>query len=132
MNRITAALTLAVASASLALLAGCNSAPYTTPPAQDAGPLCSTLAPIIQCDAGGPASASVCVADPTSSDTVVAQIPTGNYPVGCTVQFYFEAYGGGCTPADNSCTCLSGDAGPDANAPAGQWSNCQDAGLSAP
>jgi hypothetical protein len=138
MNRILSACALAAAFASLSVVAGCNSAQFSEAPAQDAGQQCSTYSPIIEdtatqrpCDAGGPPSVNACTADPTSSDTVVARIPAGNYPVNCQVQFYFTAYGGGCSPADNPCVCLAGDGGPDGSAQA-QWSNCQDAGLNVP
>ena len=123
MNRITAVWATAVAFASLALVAGCNGAQFTEPAQPDAGPPCSTLAPIIGCDAGGPASASACTAEPASSDSVVARIPAGNYPVGCSVQYYFDDFGGVCSAAKIPCLCLAGDAG-------AQWSACADAGVS--
>ncbi len=131
MNRLTAAWPVALGFASLALVAGCNGAEFTQPPPPDAGPPCSTIAPIIRCDAGGPASVNACTAEPAASDTVVSRIPSGNYPVGCSVQFYFSDFGGGCAPAPNPCTCLAGSGSGDASAPA-QWSSCADAGISGP
>jgi hypothetical protein len=123
--------------APLALVAvslGCNGAQQKTPPPYDAGPPCSTLAPIYtDCDAGGaPAAVAVCTASPTASDPTVAQIPAGSYPVNCKVQFYFEdiAAGGSCDPAVNECACLPGDAGEgDAASVPGYWSSCADAGF---
>jgi hypothetical protein len=132
MNRITATWATAAALVSLtfAVLAGCNSAQFMSAPPEDAGIVCSTIAPIFSgCDAGA-ALPNACVAAPTSSDSVVARIPAGDYPVGCAVQFYFDDYGGGCAPAPVPCTCLPGDAGADGS-PA-QWSNCLDAGLQGP
>jgi hypothetical protein len=120
---------LALAAVSL----GCNGAQVSTPPPYDAGPACSTLAPIYTaCDAGEPAPIAACTTSSSDSDPVVARIPTGSYPVGCQVQFYFAdlSAGGSCAPAPNECTCLPGDAGAgDAEAVPGQWSNCADAGL---
>jgi hypothetical protein len=123
MNRITAVLATALAFASLAFVAGCNGAQFTEATPPDSGVACSTINPIISCDAGGPAAANACTAEPTSSDTVVARIPTGNYPVNCTVQFYFDSFGGDCSPAPIPCKCQATDAG-------AQWSPCADAGIS--
>jgi hypothetical protein len=123
MNRNTSAWATALAFVSLAFVAGCNGAQFNEAPSADAGPLCSTLAPIITCDAGGPASPNSCTAEPTSSDVVVARIPPGNYPAGCRVQFYFGGFGGGCLAAHYPCTCLADDAG-------AQWGACADAGTS--
>jgi len=123
MNRITAVWAIALASASLALVAGCNGAQFSQPPPPDSGPPCSTLSPIISCDAGGPPSATACTADPSSSDSVVARIPTGNYPENCSVQFYFDDFGGTCSAAHIPCLCNLTAAG-------AQWTPCADAGIS--
>ncbi len=122
------------ALASAALTFGCNGAQLNVPPPYDAGPPCSSLAPLFRaCDAGASESVATCSADPTSTDLIVAQIPAGSYPVQCQVQFYFTdlAAGGSCAPAPNPCTCLPADAGTaeDGGPLPGHWSDCSDAGL---
>src|SRR5271168_5143954 len=96
---------LALAAVSL----GCNGAQVSTPPPYDAGPPCSTIAPIYtNCDAGTAAAVAVCTTSPAASDPAVARIPEGSYPLNCQVQFYFAdiSAGGTCSPAPNECTCL--------------------------
>jgi hypothetical protein len=118
---------------SVAVVLCCNGAGLAYAPPIEASTSCADYLPVYtNCEAGSSttAQASFCSADPTSSDPNVARIPDGGYPVGCQVQFYFDDNGGGCSGAQNPCTCLAGDAGgDDAQAP-GHWSNCADAGQS--
>jgi hypothetical protein len=117
-------------AALMALALGCNGAQLSTPPPIDSGPPCESYAPAYKaCDAGPAATGPVCTANGTGDENL-SRIPSGTYPVGCQVQFYFDLNGGGCQPAPSPCICFLGDAGGgDAEAVPGQWNNCADAGL---
>jgi hypothetical protein len=95
----------------------CNTAELSQPAPIDAGPPCEAKPPVVSCDAdAGVVTPGACqgavtllLDAPDASNT----IPSGSYPLGCTVGFFIpDPASADCLRAP-SCTCVPPDAGAD-------------------